>query len=132
MNEIKGVIKEIDSYEGISIVTIGSKKNIFKSIILEDPSSMDYLKIGNPVKVLFKETEVIIVKADEYKISLRNRLKCTIISIDKGVLLSTLKLDFNDGVIHSIITSEAVEKLRLKPGDAVTAMIKTNEIMIAE
>ena len=132
MNIIKGIINQIDSHEGISIVQIQSNNITFKSVILEDESSSSYLIVGNEVHVLFKETEVIIVNKNDESISLRNRINCQIKAIDKGVLLSKLDLEYEKGEISSIITSEAVEKLGLEIGNKVTAMIKTNEIMIAE
>ena len=132
MNIFKGNIRKIDSHEGISIVQIESGPVMFKSVILDDSTTLDYLIIGNEVNVLFKETEVIIVNQQEDKISLRNRIKCTIKSIEKGVLLSKLEMQSEIGIVFSIITSEAVETLKLKQGDKVTAMIKTNEIMISE
>jgi molybdopterin-binding protein len=36
------------------------------------------------------------------------------------------------GIISSIITTNAVKQLELKEGVAVTAMVKTNEILISE
>jgi molybdopterin-binding protein len=131
MNIFSGIIEEINSHEGISIVNIRSGDLQFKSVILDDASTLDYLKVGNPVRVLFKETEVIIVNQQEDNISLRNRIKCTIHSIDRGVLLSKLELEHDSQKVYSILTTEAVEKLELKIGDKVTAMIKTNEIMIS-
>ena len=75
MNIIKGIITKIDSHEGISIVQIQSNNILFKSVVLEDVDSADYLRIGNVIKVMFKETEVIIVNKNDESISLRNKIK---------------------------------------------------------
>ena len=56
----------------------------------------------------------------------------TIISIENGKLLSTIKLDFFDTIIESIITLHASQKMNLKVGDHVTAFIKASEVAISE
>ena len=81
--------------------------------------------------ILFKETEVLIGKGDCSHLSAQNQIQSQISSLEKEVLLSRLELITPVGIIVSIITTAAVDRLSLKKGDAVTALIKTNEIMVA-
>jgi molybdate transport system regulatory protein len=46
--------------------------------------------------------------------------------------LSKIVVESSVGNITSIITSNAVEQLQIKVGSQVTAMIKTNEIMLSK
>ena len=104
---------------------------IITSIVIETPKTARYLKVGVPIKVMFKETEVIIGKISK-DISLQNRIPVKVVKIKKGQLLSQVDLQFGKLTISSIITSNAVEQLQLAVGTDVIAMIKTNEIMLSE
>jgi molybdate transport system regulatory protein len=131
MNTLNGNITAIQSHEGISLVKVESNDTIFTSIVLDTPETASYLKTGHSVKIIFKETEVIISKDSSPNISLQNRLDCTIESIKKGVLLSQINLNFGETIIESIITTNACEQLQLEKNDTVIALIKTNEISLS-
>jgi molybdopterin-binding protein len=132
MNSLKGEIEHIDISGNLSLVGIKVGDCQFKSIVVETPETVDYLRVGGAVDVLFKETEVIIGLGDNMQISLRNKMISTITSIKKGKLLAKLVLQTNAGEVISIITSNAVENLNLKEGMQVMAMVKTNEILLAK
>jgi len=131
MNKLAGKIKSIKSDEHLSIIEMDVNGDTLKTIIIETESTVGFLKKGTPINLMFKETEVSIAKDFSGKISLQNKMKCIIKEIKKGFLLSSLILDYKGDQISSIITSAAVEQLSLKIGDEVTALVKTNEIIIA-
>ena len=130
MNNLKGKISSIKSHENLSIVKIGIGEYSFTTVVIETAETVDYLKIDSEINVLFKETEVLICLKPCPKISLQNRIDCKIHEISKGKLLSQINMRSSIGEIKSIITSNAVDQLKLKVGDEVIAMIKTNEIML--
>ena len=67
------------------------------------------------------------------KISARNRLKGVVKSIDKGDVIAKIKLEVKTpAVITALISREAADDLKIKPGDNVEAVIKATEIMIAK
>ena len=132
MNILQGEITAIKTCGSLSLVSIQAGDSALKSIVIESPETAPYLKEGNPIKVLFKETEVVIGKGTEHHLSLRNRLISTIQEIEKGELLSKLSLSTSAGPIISFITTSAVEELDLKKAEVVTAMVKTNEVMLSE
>lgn len=132
MNSLKGEIEHIEISGNLSLVGIKVGECHFKSIVIETPETVDYLRVGGAVDVLFKETEVIIAIGDNLQISLRNKMTSTITSIEKGKLLAKLVLQTNAGEVISIITSNAVDNLNLKEGSEVMAMVKTNEILLAK
>lgn len=131
MNTLNGIITAIQSHEGISLVKVKSDNIIFTSIVLDTSETVSYLKIEHSVKIIFKETEVIISKDLNPNISVQNRILCTIQSIKKGVILSQLNLLSGEISIKSIITSNACNQLALKENDTVMALIKTNEVSLS-
>jgi len=132
MNSLSGIIKQIEVNGSLSLVGIKVGECDFKSIVVETPDSAEFLKIDGPISVLFKETEVIISTDSNPQISLRNKMKATIQTIDKGTLLSKLTMDTNAGKVVSIITTNAVKQLSLVEGGQVLAMVKTNEVLLSE
>ena len=60
MNLLTGVIEHIDISGNLSLIGIKVGECQFKSIVVETPKTVDYLIVGGPVNVMFKETEVII------------------------------------------------------------------------
>ncbi len=104
----------------------------FTSIVVETPQSAPYLVTGNTILVLFKETEVSLAKNLSGLISLRNRMPSIIREIEHGALLSAIKLDYKGKQIVSVITTRSVERLALKIGDEVEALVKANELTLME
>jgi len=131
MNSLSGTISHVRSQNHMSLVTINVLGNEMRSIVLDSPSTADYLHEGHEVTVLFKETEVILAIPGEHHISLQNQLLCTVTHIEKGNLLGKVILNFNENSITSIVTARAVEQLALAPGNRIMALIKTNEVMLA-
>lgn len=132
MNILPGVIYGFEVCENITLVKAQCNDQLLSSIIIETPNTVNYLIKGTSIKVLFKETEVIIGKKSDFEISLQNQLPCRITEIKKGALLSRISLLFGEHEIRSIITTNAVKKLKLEVDMDVLAMIKTNELMLAE
>ncbi|MFD1315511.1 TOBE domain-containing protein [Namhaeicola litoreus] len=130
MNELSGRIKEIKKSKSISLVKVQVEELLFSAIVIDTPETAPYLKINNPVKVVFKETEVVIALEKHLPISLQNRMEGKINAIDKDELLCRLTIETNVGIITSIITANAVNQLNLKEGQRICAMVKTNEIML--
>ena len=132
MNVLTGRISDIQLCHDLSLVSIECSSLTLKSIIIETPDTATYLKIGNQIDVVFKETELIISKKGEQLISLQNRFPSTIVKMNVGKLLSSISLRFEEYELNSIITTNAVKTLGLKEGMEVIAMVKTNEMMLAE
>ena len=132
MNILKGTIEKLTISGSLTLIGIKVKTIDMSAIVIDTPKTALYLKIGNTITVVFKETEVIIGKGNTDEISLRNKFKGTIEILESKELLSKLTINTNVGKISSIITTNAVKQLKLELGTAVTAMVKTNEILISE
>ena len=66
------------------------------------------------------------------KLSARNQLKGTIISVQEGAVNGIVKLDIGGGnVISSTISMSAIQELGLEPGKTAYAVIKATSVMFA-
>ncbi|HYG39923.1 MAG TPA: TOBE domain-containing protein [Cytophagales bacterium] len=130
MNKLKGIVSGIRSSGELSLVEIKVFEDILTAVVLDHTGI--YFAKGKEVHILFKETEVALAVELSGKISLRNKLICRILAIEKGAILTSVKLDYNGLVITSIITTPSAELLALKTESTVTAFVKTNELMLME
>jgi molybdopterin-binding protein len=64
------------------------------------------------------------------KISARNVLGGTILSITKGATTSHVTLDIGGTTVTASITNESVEELALTPGQPAYAVVKASDVMI--
>lgn len=131
MNIFKGKIEAVNVNGELSIITIRVKSISFTAIVIDTPVTAPYLKLGNPIKVIFKETEVIIGIGSVEGISLRNKLFGKVLSIESDNLLSKVIIQTKIGEITSIITSNSVKRLKIEIGTEVCGMIKTNELLLS-
>lgn len=66
------------------------------------------------------------------KLSARNQLKGTILSIEEGAVNGIVKLDIGGGnVITSTISMAAIRELGLQVGGTAYAVIKATSVMMA-
>lgn len=132
MNVLSGKIASVNPSGDLSLVRVRCGDLFISAIVIDTPDTASYLREDQPVRLIFKETEVIIGKGFEHEVSLQNRLKGKVIQIEKGELLSKVTISSKQGEISSIITTNAVNQLGLTTGSEACAMIKTNEIMLSE
>lgn len=67
-----------------------------------------------------------------FKLSARNKLPGRVLEIEKSGLVSKITIELEPSVLTSVVTEEAVEKLNIKPGDRIYAVIKSTEVMVAK
>lgn len=72
------------------------------------------------------------MKEKPMKLSARNQIKGTVVSVVKGQTTGHVRIDIGQGVIiTSSITNEAIDDLGLKTGDTAIAVIKASDVMVA-
>ena len=64
------------------------------------------------------------------EISLRNQLKGRITEIVRSDVVSEVTIDTAAGQISAVITTRSIDRLALKVGDEVRALIKATEVGI--
>jgi molybdopterin-binding protein len=66
------------------------------------------------------------------QLSARNQLKGTVKSVKLGSIMAEVVVDVGGNEIVSEITRASVERLGLKVGDTVTAIVKATEVMLGK
>jgi molybdopterin-binding protein len=67
------------------------------------------------------------------KLSARNVLPGTIVSVTRGATTAHVKIEIAPGqVLTASITNEAVDELALQAGDSVSAIIKSSDVIIGK
>src|SRR5262249_14596883 len=77
-------------------------------------------------------TTAIGKREERMEISARNQLKGKIKQVTPGAVMSEVVVDVGGQEVVALITKASVERLGLKPGDAVVAIIKSTEVMIGK
>lgn len=122
-------IIKIQSCDNLNIVCFEVNENELTMLSLDLKKS---LQVGSEVSLNIKPTSVAIAKHFNGELSYANQLKSKIMAIENGVLLSSITLNIGEINIESIITAESSQRMELTVGDEVIALIKANEISIAE
>jgi molybdopterin-binding protein len=65
-------------------------------------------------------------------LSARNQLKGTLKSVKKGNIMAEVVVEIGGQEIVSVITTSSVDRMNLKAGDQIAAVIKATEVMIAK
>ncbi|WP_296806838.1 molybdopterin-binding protein [uncultured Methanobrevibacter sp.] len=67
------------------------------------------------------------------ELSARNQLKGKVSNVELGAVMANIKIDVTEpNTITAVITKESAERLGLKEGDDVTALIKSTEVIIGK
>lgn len=64
------------------------------------------------------------------QISGRNKLRGKVKDVKTGAVMAQVILDVNGQEVVSAITNDSVNELGLKPGDDITALIKSTDVML--
>jgi len=59
-----------------------------------------------------------------------NRLKGTIVELQWGGVMAHVVVRVGDNLIESVITRRSAEEMKLEVGDVVSAIIKSNQVML--
>ena len=67
------------------------------------------------------------------ELSARNQLKGKVSNVELGAVMANIKIEVSEpNIITAVITKESAERLGLKDGDDVTALIKSTEVVIGK
>jgi len=133
MNKLNGTIYNIQTSEGITLVDIRIGDDEFSSLIINSDSTNEYIHKGNPVNILFKETEISVKNYHgEFHKKRQNKIVTTVDLINKGVILSELKFSYKKNQITAIILTRLLEELKLTTGDKAILILRTQEILLSK
>jgi molybdopterin-binding protein len=63
-------------------------------------------------------------------LSARNHLAGAIVELEFGGVMAHVVVRVGENLIESVITKRSAEEMQLKVGDAVSAIIKSTEVML--
>lgn len=129
MNRLKAVITSQRHHGGLGSIETLCGNKAFKLLVFEKQKNREN---GDSVYLIIKESEIAVSKTNQNDISISNRIESTITNLNKGEILCEIELEFDGHKLVSIITIESAERLDLKIGDKVYAMIKANEIYLED
>ena len=129
MSSLIATVSQIQSCESLHIVKFDLNGQTLSMMSLD---LSEKIKIGTVVKLAVKPSHIAIAKNFVGDVSYSNQLDVTIKDLENGQLLSSVKLDFFDTTLESIITVNSSKKMNLQVGDKVKAFIKASEISIDE
>ena len=133
MNKLQGTIKNMQTHEGISLVDIVIDEDEFSSLIINSKTTGEYIHVGNPVNLLFKETEVSVKNYHpEFHKKRQNKIITQVKIIKKGEILSELKLYYKENIITAIILTRLLNELKLKVNDKAIVILRTQEILLSK
>ena len=66
------------------------------------------------------------------QLSARNQLKGTVRAVKLGTVMAEVEMEVGGQTLVAAITRVSAEKLDLKPGDQVMAIIKATEVIVAK
>jgi molybdate transport system regulatory protein len=130
MNKLTGIITQIQQSGAILLVDVDIDGQGFSALLIESATQPQWLQKGNTIDLVFKETEVSLAKGLSGLISMRNRMMCNVLQVERGELLSKITLQFQKHTIVSAITTRAVDSLQISVGDEIEALVKANEISL--
>lgn len=64
------------------------------------------------------------------KLSARNHIEGKIVEMEVDGVMAHVTVRVGKNVIESVITKRSADEMKLKVGDAVTAVIKSTEVML--
>lgn len=132
MNKLKGHISGIRTHGNLSLITVALEgRQELQAIVIDTPETADYLREGQAVFTLFKETEVVLSLGDPGGITIQNTIPCTIEKIETGEILSRLEMHSPAGTITGILPASCASMPGIKTGQNVIALVKFNEIMLS-
>jgi len=129
MSKIIAQVSNIQNVDNLNVVMFDCHNTTLKMMSLD---LNDKVKIGKSMLLRVKPTSVAIGKNIQGELSYSNQLKVKIISLNIGKLLCSLKLQFHDFLIESIITVDSQKRMNLQLGDEVIALIKSSDLSIGE
>jgi molybdopterin-binding protein len=66
------------------------------------------------------------------EISARNQIRGRVTGIKQGAVMAEVEVEIDRATLTAAITASSVERLGLKLGDAVVAIVKATEVMVGK
>ena len=133
MNTIIATISTIKNLQNLNIVECVTQNETLTMMNLDLKESLkESLKEGSRIKLAIKPTNITLAKKLSGELSCENILNAAVTEIDKGKLLCSVTLAYEQHTLEAIITLNTAEKLALKVGESLNLLISASDIYIQE
>jgi molybdate transport system regulatory protein len=130
VNRLAGTLVSAESDGAVARMSVNAAGSTITAVLLD--AGAPVAAEGGPVTVAFNESETAVgVGTGKYRLSIRNRLPCTVTAVRDDGILCRVELDFLGSPLAALITSESARDLGLAAGLAVEALVKSTEVTVA-
>ena len=128
MNSFSATVEDIKSDQFFSCITVRANDMELKLLKTEVPK---WLHIGDEVECRIQEAAIsLCTGSKEGSVSIENHLCGELQHFRKGLVLSEVSVDTPCGIMNSLITTDAFERMELCEGCAVTLLLKAVDIKL--
>jgi molybdopterin-binding protein len=115
----------------MALVSAEAAGYLWRLMLLEYKDSQERLAPGKAVFLVFKETELILLKtSDDKTLSLINQIPARIKELQQGDFMAKVVLAVGRETVKGVFLKETVEKMDLKEGQKLFFSVKSNEIAL--
>ena len=127
---IKAKIVQISSKDGVSFFELECL-NLGINLYMLALNEASKFTLNDEVSLNFKSSDVILSRLRLEASSLENELKCEVVGIARGEILSIISLKCEQFCFEAIISDHALKGLNLAVGEQVFAYVKSTSIHIS-
>jgi molybdate transport system regulatory protein len=132
-NALRGTVTHISDGAVNAEVRLAVADSVQITAVVTRPSVTDLgLAVGKPAIALIKSSFVLLAKGEGLVTSARNQIVGRVTGREDGAVSSEVTLQIAEGkTLTATITRESAERLDLKVGETVTALIKAPHVILA-
>ena len=127
---IKAKIAQISSKDGVSFFELECL-NLGANLYMLALNEASKFALNDEVSLNFKSSDVVLSRLRLEASSFENELKCEVVGITRGKILSIVSLKCEQLCFEAIISDHALKGLNLALGEQVFAYVKSTSIHIS-
>lgn len=127
MTKVKGYIVGLEFTDTISQVKLSTELGDFYCVILENPDTVNYLRMGNEVNLIFKESDYTVFKEKVYPF---NTIEGNVRSIVKGEIFVKVVIKNKDYEFSALITNPEFESLNIQINQKLHFFVKPTSVIL--
>jgi len=127
---IRAKIVQISSKDGVSFFELECL-NLGINLYMLALNEASKFALNDEVSLNFKSSDVILSRLRLEASSLENELKCEVVGIARGEILSIVSIKCEQLCFEAIISDHALKGLNLAVGEQVFAYVKSTSIHVS-
>ena len=127
---IKAKIVQISSKDGVSFFGLECL-NLGINLYMLALNEASKFALNDEVSLNFKSSDVILSRLRLEASSLENELKCEVVGIARGEILSIVSIKCEQLCFEAIISDHALKGLNLVTGEQIFAYVKSTSIHVS-